>query len=44
MAIQSSGETGWNSITVVFAIIATLDFYVGLRLIRNYRHNKKTKE
>lgn len=44
MAIQNAGETVWNSITMLFAIIATLDFGVALRLMRNHARNNKKKE
>ncbi|MFZ3579571.1 YdiK family protein [Virgibacillus sp. DJP39] len=44
MATQSAGETVWNSSTILLAIIATLDFGVAIRLMRNHMRNKeKTK-
>ncbi|ASK61225.1 DUF4305 domain-containing protein [Virgibacillus phasianinus] len=42
MATQSAGETVWNPTTMLLAIIATLDFGVALRLMRNHaRHKNK---
>lgn len=33
MAIQSTGESIWNFSTIILAIIATLDFGVGFRML-----------
>lgn len=43
MATQSAGETVWNFSTMLLAIIATLDFGVAIRLMRNHLRNKKKK-
>lgn len=45
MAVQSSGKVGWSFITILWAIIATLDFGVALKLTRtHFRYKKKKKE
>lgn len=41
VAAQSAGETVWNFTTMVLAIIATLDFGVALKLMRNHLRNRK---
>ncbi|SDR12754.1 protein of unknown function [Virgibacillus subterraneus] len=42
MAIQSTGESVWNFSTIILAIIATLDFGVGFRmLVIHFRLKKK---
>lgn len=34
--IQSKGDTVWNSITLIFAAVAALNFLVALRMFRFY--------
>lgn len=41
IATKSAGETVWNSITILLALIATLYFGVGIRLMRNHLRKKK---
>ncbi|WP_164670256.1 YdiK family protein [Virgibacillus doumboii] len=43
VAIQSVDETIWNLTTVVLAFIATLDFGVGIRMLRLHFKLKKKK-
>lgn len=45
MAAQSAGASVWNFATMSWAIIATLDFGIALKLIRTHlRNNKKKKD
>ncbi|MFD1038955.1 YdiK family protein [Virgibacillus byunsanensis] len=45
IAVQSAEETIWNFTTIIFALFATLDFGVGLRMftihIRLKKNNNK---
>ncbi|WP_430788582.1 YdiK family protein [Virgibacillus flavescens] len=44
VAILNASDSGWNFLTVLFAIFATLDFTVGIRLMRTHLKNKKKKK
>ena len=44
MATQNVEETVWNFATILLAVIATLDFGVAFRLMRNHLQNKKKKD
>lgn len=44
LAIQWADETIWNTATIVLAIIATLDFGVGIRFLRIYFKTKNKKK
>lgn len=41
MAIQSVEDTVWNVITILLALVATLDFGVGIRFMRLHFKMKK---
>ncbi|MBP2259042.1 YdiK family protein [Virgibacillus alimentarius] len=45
IAINSVTDTVWNTLTIIFTIVATLDFIVGFRYWRMHlylkKHNKK---
>lgn len=43
-AIQSAEETIWNFITILLALIATLDFGAGIRYLRLHYKIKKMKK
>ncbi|WP_112179745.1 MULTISPECIES: DUF4305 domain-containing protein [Paraliobacillus] len=43
IGITSIQETGWSLLILLFAIFATLDFAVAIRLIRIHIHIKKAK-
>ena len=42
-AVKSADETVWNFITVLLALIATLDFGAGIRYMRLHYKVKKIK-
>ncbi|GGA76225.1 YdiK family protein [Ornithinibacillus halotolerans] len=44
VAIQSAEETIWNFITILFALVATLDFGAGIRYMRLHYQLKKIKK
>lgn len=44
VAVQSASDSGWNFMTVLLAIFATLDFTVGVRLMRTHLKTKKQKK
>ncbi|GIO25035.1 YdiK family protein [Oceanobacillus sp. J11TS1] len=41
--ISSKGETVWNTVTLIFAAFAALNFYGGFRMLRFYFKIKKKK-
>lgn len=41
IAVQSVTETIWNPFTLIFAAVATLDFYVVFKLLGKYFRSKK---
>ncbi|WP_188207160.1 YdiK family protein [Alkalibacillus aidingensis] len=43
LAIQSADETIWNFATIIFALIATFDFGVAIRLVGVHQAMKKSK-
>lgn len=44
IAIHSASETIWNATTIVLAIIVTLNFGVGIRLIGTHFRIKKNNK
>lgn len=44
LAIKWADETIWNAATILMAIIATLDFGVGIRYLRIYFKKRKKKD
>lgn len=44
VAINSAAESGWNITTILFALFASLDFGVGIRIMRNHIRSKKDKK
>lgn len=44
LAIDSVSDSGWNIVTTIFAVIATLDFGVGIRAVRIHFHLKKNSK
>jgi len=44
LAISWADETIWNAATIALAIIATLDFGVGIRYLKIYFKNRNKKE
>ncbi|GAA0455366.1 YdiK family protein [Alkalibacillus silvisoli] len=44
IAIQYADETVWNTATVIFAIIASIDFGVAIRLIGVHNAMKKQQK
>lgn len=44
IATQSAGVTVWNSTTMLFALVATLDFGVALKLMRTHLRNNNKKK
>ncbi|MGM8213853.1 YdiK family protein [Virgibacillus sp. W0430] len=43
IAIQSAQNTGWSFTTILLTLIATLDFGVGIRLMKMYLFPKRNK-
>lgn len=43
MGIRSAGDTVWNTITILLAVVATLDFIVGFRLMASHFSRNKKK-
>ncbi|HLR59399.1 MAG TPA: DUF4305 domain-containing protein [Pseudogracilibacillus sp.] len=43
IAAYSGQESGWSLLTIVYAIIAIVDFGAGVRHIQRYRLNKSKK-
>jgi VanZ family protein len=43
MATRSAGDTVWNTITILLAVVATFDFIVGFRLMSSHFSEKKKK-
>lgn len=41
MAIQNAQETIWNPITILLAVVATIDFAVGFRYLRRDKNRPK---
>ncbi|WP_096271777.1 YdiK family protein [Paucisalibacillus globulus] len=44
VAIQNADETVWNFITILLALVATLDFVAGIRYMRLHYKIKKIKK
>ncbi|MGJ9458533.1 YdiK family protein [Oceanobacillus sp. CF4.6] len=44
IAIQSKGETLWNPVTLIFAAVAAMDFWVVFKLLTQYFKSKNKKE
>lgn len=41
LAITNEHETVWNPVTILLAVVATLDFVVGFRYLRAHQAQKK---
>ncbi|WP_249871599.1 YdiK family protein [Oceanobacillus saliphilus] len=44
IAIQSKGDTVWNPVTLIFAAVAAMDFWVVFKLLSQYSKVKNKKE
>ncbi|WP_067725016.1 YdiK family protein [Oceanobacillus damuensis] len=44
IGIQSKVDTVWNPVTLIFAAVAAMDFWLVLKLLSQYFRIKKKKE
>lgn len=44
IAIRSAEDTVWNMVTILLALVATLDFIVGFRLMTTHTRSKGNKK
>ncbi|MGM8365669.1 YdiK family protein [Virgibacillus sp. W0181] len=43
IAIQSAGDSGWSMMTILLALIAALDFGVGIRFVKTRFSSNRNK-
>lgn len=44
IAVRSAEDTVWNMVTILLALVATLDFIVGFRLMTTHNRTKGNKK
>lgn len=44
IAAYSGRDSGWSTLTIIYAIIAIVDFGAGIRHLQRYRLNNKPKK